>query len=265
MKTSMKLIFIATGGLALLGTGMLAERTISRPPATPTETKRATTPITQIVTNTLVRTFTNTVVTIDTTTEDALRRHIADQERLLASKEQELSALREQLETPSKPVPKPRRTSWREREEKLRKEDPERFAEIQQQREAFREQLNQSVQQKTDFLKDLNTAAMTEEEKVGHDELLARIEETWAIVAEMQNGKFPDRATRGKLHESMSAIGELYTQERSYVLRQVGADLGYDEQEAAEFSTYMEDIYELTSPRPPRGMRGMMMGGRGNR
>jgi hypothetical protein len=58
------------------------------------------------------------------------------------------------------------------------------------------------------------------------------------------------------MHENQRIIRDLYNQERDYVLRQVGTDLGYDEKEAQSFSTYIQDVFDKTSPSLPRSAFG---------
>ena len=216
----------------------------------------------RIVTNTVIKVVTNRVLATSgpasaalESENDRLRRELAQQTEALAALEKEKQEQEQAREA--------RRVSWREREARMREEDPEAHAERQQRREDFQSQMTQLVTDRTTFLKDLDTSAMTVEEQAGHDDLLQRVESTWAIIENLQQGGgFPDREARGKLRENFSVLGGLYETERDYVLRQVGTGLGYDAQESSEFSTYMQDIITLTQPSMPHGMMGHMMGGR---
>ena len=209
-----------------------------------------------VVLNTVTQAVTRTVVVPDEALVAALRQETVDLRRLLAEKTAEIEALKQ---TPAEPARQPRedrRRDWREREAKLKEEDPERYAAVQKQREEFRGRMAQAVSDKVKFLMELDASAMTPEEKAGHDELVRRIEESWTVVEQIQEAGFPDAEARAKLRENFGRIGELYDAERDYVLRQVGADLGYDEADASQFSAYMQRVYELTTPRPPRGAMG---------
>lgn len=160
--------------------------------------------------------------------------------------------------------------SWKEREERMKKENPEEFAEREKQRDEFKKKLDGVVAEKSTFLLNIDTADMSEQEKKDHEELQARIAESWETMNKMQEGEFPKGEDWGKMRENYTAIQDLYGKERDYVLKQVGKDLGYDKKESADFSTYIKDVFEKTSPNPPRGMfsgfgRGRRGGGRSTR
>lgn len=152
--------------------------------------------------------------------------------------------------------PEPRRESWAEREARRKIEDPEGYAERQNQRKEFQDKMERVIADKSAFLVNLDTADMTEKEKTSHNELLSRIAETWDTINAIQTNGAPTRDQMEAMHENQMIIRDLYNQERDYVLRQVGTDLGYDEQEAQAFSTYMKDVFDKTSPSMPRSAWG---------
>jgi hypothetical protein len=49
--------------------------------------------------------------------------------------------------------------------------------------------------------------------------------------------------------------------ERTVMLKQLGTDMGYEGQDAEDFASYIDEIYDATSMRSIPGMRGR--GGRG--
>ena len=150
---------------------------------------------------------------------------------------------------------------WKERQEQLKKENPEEYEAHQKQIKEFQDRMDGAVAEKSAFLVNLDTSDMTEQEKKDHEELLGRVAEAWELMNNMQQGKFPSGEQWGAIGDNMTAIRDLYRKERDYVLRKVGKDLGYDDVKAAEFSTQMQDIFEKTSPTLPI----MGMGHRGGR
>jgi hypothetical protein len=65
--------------------------------------------------------------------------------------------------------PEPRRESWSEREARRKIEDPEGYAERQNQRKEFQDRMERTIADKSAFLVNLDTAGMTEKEKTSHD------------------------------------------------------------------------------------------------
>jgi len=186
-----------------------------------------------------------------------LREQLALARAALTEKEDELAKGKKAQETEREQRRGPE--AWRERMERMREEEPERYAEMTKRREEFRARMERSVADRSVFLLDLDTSAMTEEEKASHDELLERIQSTWSIIQNIEQQGFPSREEREVLRDNYGALFGLYATERAYVLRQVGRDLGYDEAGAEDFGEHMQKIIEVTSPPMPRprgGTRG---------
>jgi len=261
MKAAMILSLAVAAG-AVCGAGALHLVSPSLPDAAVLPPPKADTVriVTKVVTNVVTRVVTNQAAVINDERVELLQQEARVLRQQLAARVAELDQIAAEKEAAEKEREE-RRQSWRDREARQQEEDPEAYEARQKQRETFRQQMTQSVTDKTQFLKQLDVSRMTDAELGSHNELLQRIEETWAVIDAMQQGgTFPDREARGKLRENFVALNDLYATERDYVLREVGAGLGYDEKESADFSAYMKEIFELTSPRPPQGMRGMGIG-----
>ncbi len=175
-------------------------------------------------------------------------------------------AARDKVEEEPERTPEQRRQDWqqrmKERQEKWKEENPEEYEAHQKRMQELRERMDGAVAEKSAFLVNLDTTEMSEEEKKDHEELLGRVAEAWELMNGMQEGKWPSREQWGEIGENMSRIRELYAKERTYVLKQVGRDMGYDDEKAAEFSVYMQDIFDKTSPNLPRGAWGSWGGRR---
>jgi hypothetical protein len=257
MKTALLISFAVTAG-AVLGAGGLHVARQSQPEAAPILEPEPHAPAPSVVTRTITNVVTRVVTnapTVNTDQLEALQWEAQELRKLLAVSNAELDKIAQEREAVEK-AREARRQAWHDRDEQRRKEDPEAYAAREQQREAFREQMTQHVSDKTQFLKELDVSRMTEEELGSHNELIQRIEETWSVIEAMQQGERPNHETRDKLRENYRALNGLYAVERDYVLREVGSGLGYDTDEAVEFSNYMKEIIELTAPRSTHGMMG---------
>jgi len=219
---------------------------------------------TVVVTNTVRIPDTNTVIAArDDAAIEALQVELYDLKQLLAQKDDQLAKI--EAERKKRDDERRRRSQdWRERMERMREEEPERFAEMEQRREEARVRMVQAVSDRSQFLADLDTQGMSEEESQVHAELITRIGVTEAMIDKIQTQGRPSREDFEILRDNYRVLGELYEVERDYVLRQVGASMGYEGQETSEFSTYIQDIFDLTSPpRPTGGMSGRGRGGGG--
>ena len=217
-----------------------------------------------VVTNTVRVPVTNTMIAAsDDTAIEALQVELYDVKQLLAQREEQLAKLQaEEKERDARR--RDRSQDWRERMERMREEEPERFAEMEQRREEARVRMVQAVSDRSQFLADLDTQGMSEDERQVHAELITRIGVTEAMIDKIQTQGRPSREDFEVLRDNYRVLDELYQVERDYVLRQVGASMGYEGSESSEFSTYMQDIFDLTSPpRPTGGMSGRGRGGGG--
>lgn len=219
---------------------------------------------TVIVTNTASVTATNTVVTpVDDSAIVALQTELFDVKQLLAQKEEQLA----KIEADKKRRDDERRNrgeEMRERMERMREEEPERYAEMEKRREDARNRVVQAVNDRSLFLANLDTQDMSEDERQVHEELMTRIGVTQAMIDKIVAQGRPSREDHEILRDNYRVISDLYEVERDYVLRQVGAGMGYEGEETTEFSEYIQDIFDLTSPpQPPSSGRGRGGGGGG--
>ena len=164
------------------------------------------------------------------------------------------------------------RESWDERMERMKTEEPERYAEMQQRREEFKARMEERKQSKRDFFSSINTATMTPEQRQNHERLVALTERVTEIGEMMMSGKAENRdELRQEMFESFGELHDLNELERVDLLEQTANAAGYEGDDAALFTEHIEAIIENTSMHgfggPPGGRRGGRGGdgGGGNR
>jgi hypothetical protein len=159
-----------------------------------------------------------------------------------------------------------RRESFEDRLAQMQREEPERFAEMQKQREEFRQRIQTQATERTDFLKRIETANMTEAQRANHEQLLLLTEQARLLIAQMPNlpHEEADQARR-QLFESYGTLSKLYEQERRYLLEATAQSVGYKDQEAAQFADQIQLIYDQTTLVPGFGRGGGGRGGRNGR
>ncbi len=202
---------------------------------------------------------------------DTLRARVRELEKLLNDREASIAKLsvdasRPRGETPpaaAEEPPREQRTreSFRERMERMKQEEPERYAEMQKRQEEFRERMRAANAERDDYLSAVDTSHMTEEQKANHERLLAALKMRDALGDRMRpdaDNPLSDEE-RQEFFNSMREIGPLMEQERRYLLEETGRAYGED---GAVFAEYIQELMEFTTPwRGPR-QRG---GGRGPR
>ena len=214
---------------------------------------------------------------------EALRRQIADLERSLAYRMEQISELQHavarrdellaQRATSTVPVvaqaggietnrPGRRWEGFEPSADRPRNEDPEATAERQRRREAFQQRLTQLHDDRRTFLGAVDTARMTAEQRENHARLIEALDKANAFRERLMSG---DRTSlseeeRNAAFGAMREIGELYQQERRYLLEETGRVYGED---GAQFADYIENVIENTSLMPGfgRGARGGPRGG----
>lgn len=152
--------------------------------------------------------------------------------------------------------------------ENLKKEDPERYAEMVRRGQEMRQRMKEHNQSRAEFLATLVTEKSSEALKANHEQLVA----TLAVVEGYQDRMGPDSENplseeeRRAFWEANGTLRQLMEVERRGALEELGADYGED---GEAFADYIEAIYQNTNGRwpmggpPPRGRgeRGPRQGG----
>jgi hypothetical protein len=185
----------------------------------------------------------------------ALQQTLADRDRELARLQQATPVATARTNSPADGGR--RRSSLEDRMAQLQRDDPARFAEMQKQRDEFRQRIQTQATERTDFLKRVETAKMTDEQRANHEQLLLLSEQARTLIEQMPNmtHEESDQARR-QLFESYGTLSTLYAQERRYLLEATAQAVGYKDQEAAQFADQIQLIYDQTSLQPGFGGRG---------
>lgn len=137
---------------------------------------------------------------------------------------------------------------------------PEQQAEIAAQRDAFRQQMEQRVNERNDFLSSVDTRNMNAAQRENHDKLLAsvnRMNELRTAIMDPKAQAAPE--LRKEMHDLGHSMDDLYQEERKTLLETTGRSLGYTGDQAQLFAGQIQSIYDNTSS--SRGMMWASMGG----
>ena len=203
---------------------------------------------------------------------ETLRARVRELEKLLNEREASIAKLSADAARPQEvPPPAPsgeeppreqrQRESYRERMERMKTEEPERYAEMQKRQEEFRARMRAANEERDNYLSSVDTSRMTAEQKANHERLLAALKVRDALGDRMR----PDAENplteeeRQEFFNSMREIGPMMEQERRYLLEETGRTYGED---GAAFAEYIQDLMDFTTPWRGPGRRG---GGRGPR
>ena len=201
---------------------------------------------------------------------ESLRARVRELEKLLNEREASIAKLSAEAERPQEAPPpptageeppRPPRESYRERMERMKTEEPERYAEMQKRQEEFRARMRAANEERDNYLASIDTSRMTAEQKANHERLMAALKMRDSLGDRMR----PDAENpltdeeRQEFFNSMREIGPMMEQERRYLLEETGRAYGED---GATFAEYIQDLMEFTTPWRGPGRRG---GGRGPR
>ena len=211
---------------------------------------------------------------------EALRAQLAEQERHLTLRLEQIAELQQAVaardaqlaaravapesepaagaDTPPRERRPPRETAAA-RLERLRTEAPEQYAEMQQRREEIQQRMTQVHQDRRTFLDAVDTSRMSPEQQENHARLVEAIEAANAFRLRLSTGDWTQLSDeqRAEGFRVMGHLGELYQQERRYLLEETGRAYGED---GAQFADYIENVIENTSVLP--GLRRGRGGGR---
>ena len=196
---------------------------------------------------------------------DALRRHIAELEKSLAEKESEKSAtdvtsIVEVVQTAARNLGE----NWRDRMEEMKKNDPERYAQMTNRFASWRRNRAVEAQSKIEFLSSIDTSRMSAGAKKTHaalQELIAKREE---IEAQLQDPdlSFADRGElMRQLWESHGELQRLNGEERRNLLDATAKQLGFEGDDAKEISATIQEVIRATDSGWGGGRRGGHHGG----
>ena len=176
-----------------------------------------------------------------------LRSRIKELEDMLAKQGVEVEEMKEES---SRRERRDRPRDFRADMERLKKEEPERYAQITNSMAQFRRHRLERAQSKIDFLSSIDTSRMSPAMLKVHSELQDMIEKREAVEEKMRG--FMDM-TEEERREAFQEIGEidgrlreLNRAERDNLLVQTAEALGFQGDDAAEIIDTVKSIYEAT-------------------
>ncbi|MEI6645755.1 MAG: hypothetical protein WCP12_06925 [bacterium] len=135
---------------------------------------------------------------------------------------------------------------------------PEQQAEIAAQRDLFRQQLQQRINERTDFLAAVDIRQMNAAQRANHDKLVASVNRMNELRTAMMDNKAQGAPElRKEMHDLGHSLDDLYQEERTTLLEATGKNMGYTGDQAQLFVGQIQSIYDNTA-----SFRGMMWGGR---
>ncbi len=148
------------------------------------------------------------------------------------------------------------------RMERMRTENPEAFAEMEQRRSNMQQRMAELHQDRQAFLEAVDTSRMSAAQRENHEKLLVALAAANEFRLQMSSGNWGEMndEERAAGFQALRNIGELYEQERRYILEETGRAYGED---GTQFADYMENVIENTSLLPSMGRMGFGGGGRG--
>ena len=181
----------------------------------------------------------------------ALRRRIAELEKLIAEKDgaSEIAISNAVAEAAKVRPPEPPRQNWRERMEEMKKNDPERYTQMTNRFAQWRRDRAAQAQDRMEFLSSIDTSRMSAGAKKTHNalqDLIARREE---LEQQLHQEDLSDEE-RGRLMrelgESHRELVRLNGEERKNLFDETAKGLGFTGADAKEFTATIQEVIEAT-------------------
>ena len=181
----------------------------------------------------------------------ALRRRIAELERMLAEKDgkSEIAISNAVAEAVQSRPPEPPRQNWRERMEEMKKNDPERYTQMTNRCAQWRRSRSEQARDKIDFLSSIDTSRMSAGAKKTHAALQDLIAKREEIEQQLQAPDLSDDERgklMGELHSTHRELMRLNGEERKNLFEETARNLGFAGEDAKEFSATIQDVIEAT-------------------
>ena len=187
----------------------------------------------------------------DEATVKALRHRITELERLLAEKEDksEIAISNAVAEAAKVRPPEPPRQHWRERMEEMKKNDPERYAQMTNRFAQWRMDRAAQARDKIDFLSSIDTSRMSAGAKKTHNalqDLIARREDLEQQLHQEDLSDEERGKLMGELHSTHHELMRLNGEERKNLFDETAKGLGFTGADAKEFTATIQEVIEAT-------------------
>lgn len=182
----------------------------------------------------------------------------------------ELAKLQAAAEAPA-PEPAaeepPRRMTRQERMEQLKRENPERYAEMERRRQEFQARMEEFQTRRDDFFANIDLELLTPTQQEMHFQYTEALAKQQAAIDRMralaESGEEATEEDRTAIRESFRLVRGLQGAERDALLSAVATSMGLQAGEETEaFVGVIKEVYDFTGSMPPAQM--MAPAGRAN-
>jgi len=186
---------------------------------------------------------------------DLLTKQLADAEAKIAELKAQIDHLIGEdlpsVATTEETEPRQPREGWEARMERMKEEEPERYAKIMAQREErerqrkeFLEERKRSEEVRDNFFANVNIAYMPEAEQQALAAFVAEYQELRKLVELRMQGERPNMEQAAQL--GMSVLTKT-PEVRVSLLKATAKEMGFNNEESVEFATTINDIFGATS------------------
>lgn len=182
----------------------------------------------------------------------------------------ELAKLQAAAEAPA-PEPAaeepPRRMTRQERMEQLKRENPERYAEMERRRQEFQARMEEFQTRRDDFFANIDLELLTPTQQEMHFQYTEALAKQQAAIDRMralaESGEEATEEDRAAIRESFRLVRGLQGAERDALLSAVATSMGLQAGEETDtFINVIKEVYDFTGSMPPAQM--MAPAGRAN-
>ena len=199
-----------------------------------------------------------TELTLAQAEAEALKAKVARLEKELAAAKAEAEAEPEEeiAEVAQEP---PRRMSRKEHDEQLKREDPERYAEMMKRRQEFHARMEEALAKRDTVLEAIDLSLLTPEQQETHARFVEALAAQQAAMdrmnAFMDSGERPSVEERQAFREAMENVRNLVDEERDALLSAVGVSMGLrNGEETDTFVNVVREVFDSTGMMPPMRM-----------
>lgn len=190
----------------------------------------------------------------------ALRRRVADLERQLAERDvqSEAAVSNAVAEAMARP-PEPPRGNWRERMEEMRRNEPERYAQMTNRMAQWRQRRTERAQSTLGFLSSVDTSRMGGRAKRTHEALMELVARREEVAGQLDQADLSDEE-RGQLLEELRQshreLTRLNAEERRNLFAETARNLGFEGQDVKDITATIQSVIDATDGGWGPGRRG---------
>ena len=153
----------------------------------------------------------------------------------------------------------PRRMTRQERMEQLKRENPERYAEMERRRQEFQARMEEFQTRRDDFFANIDLELLTPTQQEMHFQYTEALAQQQAAIDRMrelaESGEEATEEDRAAIRESFRLVRGLQGAERDALLSAVATSMGLQAGEETEaFVGVIKEVYDFTGSMPPAPM-----------